>query len=64
MKSDGSGELTPIAHFIANAAGAAIVDAVSQLREPLTTAAGAERRYLVIAPDDHGKIGSAVQVSL
>ena len=60
---EGSGVLTPIANFVANPAGAAIVDAVSALRKPLTTAAGPERRYLVIAPDDDGKIGSAVKVS-
>lgn len=63
MRPDGSGALTLIAHFMSNPAGAAIVDAVSPLRRPLTTDVDADRRYLVIAPEQSGNAGSVVQVS-
>ncbi|RKP45921.1 YncE family protein [Trinickia fusca] len=73
---DGSGSIEPLASFKTNPAGAAIVNALGQIREVVTsntagTSAekGAEagtdkRRYLVIAPSVAGKIGAPVQVQM
>ena len=63
MKADGSGPLTPIAKFMSNPAGAAIVDAVGALRTPLIGSAAESRLYLVVAMDADGKPGSVLQVS-
>ena len=58
--ADGSGALVQLAKFTANPAGAAIVDAVGELRTVLNGTDGAQRRYLVIAKEADGKV---VQVS-
>ncbi|HEY4133447.1 MAG TPA: DUF305 domain-containing protein [Gemmatimonadaceae bacterium] len=47
-KADGSGDVEPLAQFVANAAGAAIVSAVGPLRQLAHTNASTARRYLVI----------------
>ncbi|GLU33727.1 YncE family protein [Trinickia caryophylli] len=60
---DGSGAVTPLADFMTNPAGAAIVNAVGQIRQVVASSAPAhddERRYLVIVPQGLGK--PAVQV--
>ncbi len=59
---DGSGTLEPIANFMTNPAGAAIVTAVGPLRKTVTGNENAPRRYLVIAAINEGKIGPALQV--
>ena len=62
---DGSGNVEPLANFMTNPAGAAIVNAVGQIRQlvtPSTSTAGDKRRYLVIAPQVSGKPGAPVQV--
>lgn len=61
--ADGSGPLESLANFMTNPAGAAIVNAIGQIRQVVTDAgsAGAKRRYLVIAPVVAGKPGTAVQ---
>jgi YVTN family beta-propeller protein len=62
---DGRGRIEPLATFMTNPAGSAIVNAVGQIRQVVTsgTAASADkRRYLVIAPSVSGKPGTAVQV--
>ena len=61
-RADGGGPLEPLSGFMANSAGAAIVNAVGPIRQIVTDAATAERRYLVIAPGIPSKIGAAVQV--
>lgn len=58
----GSGALDPVARFMTNPAGAAIVVAVGPLREAVGDSAGSSRRYLVIAPVSDGRVGAAVQV--
>ena len=63
--SDGSGNIEPLASFMTNPAGSAIVNAVGQIRQlvaPGASAAGDKRRYLVIAPQVSGKPGTPVQV--
>ncbi|WP_409169516.1 YncE family protein [Variovorax sp. H27-G14] len=62
-KPDGSGTLQPLANFMTNPAGAAIVNAIGPIRQQVKDgAAGAARRYLVIAPQAGGKPAAPVQV--
>ena len=61
--ANGSGPLDPLAKFMTNPAGAAIVVAVGPLRKIVAVdAASATRRYLVVATDVDGKPGTVVQV--
>lgn len=60
--ADGTGALEPIAKFVANPAGAAIVTALGPLRKTVQTSADAGRRYLVIAASGPEHIGPIVQV--
>lgn len=67
--ADGSGPITPLANFMTNPAGSAIVDTLGQIRQRIApdandmqTSASDKRRYLVIAPSVDGKPTSAVQV--
>ena len=62
-KADGSGSLEPIAKFMTNPAGAAIVTALGPLRKTVqTSAADGLRRYLVIAGGSVEQPGGVVQV--
>ena len=58
---DGSGKLEPVANFMTNPAGAAIVIAVGPLRQAVGSDS-APRRYLVIADVRDGQPGTPVQV--
>ncbi|SDR20772.1 40-residue YVTN family beta-propeller repeat-containing protein [Paraburkholderia fungorum] len=66
--ADGSGPVEPLARFMTNPAGSAIVDAIGQIRQVVApgpteiSPEGVTRRYLVIAPTVEGKTGNAVQV--
>lgn len=59
---DGSDSLQPLAAFMTNPAGSAIVNATGQIRQIVGSSAKAERRYLVIAPAAATTSGGAVQV--
>ena len=59
---DGSGSLQPLAAFMTNPAGSAIVNATGPIRQIVNDPTTSERRYLVIAPGDATKFGEAVQV--
>jgi YVTN family beta-propeller protein len=61
-QADGGGSLQPLAAFMTNPAGGAIVDASGPIRQIVQGAGKSERRYLVIAPGDASKFGDAVQV--
>jgi YVTN family beta-propeller protein len=61
-RADGSGSVQPLAEFMTNPAGSAIVDATGQIRQIVQNATEAQRRYLMIAPGDESKFGEAVQV--
>jgi len=61
-KIDGSGSVQPLAAFMTNPAGSAIVNAVGPIRQIVQNSATAERRYLIIAPGEPAKFGEAVQV--
>ena len=58
----GDGVLEPLAAFMSNPAGAAIVNTVGPLRQLGRSDAGAGRRYLVIAPRVDGKAQAPVQL--
>ncbi|MGY3620288.1 YncE family protein [Bradyrhizobium sp. USDA 10063] len=60
--ADGSGSLQPLAAFMTNPAGSAIVNATGPIRQIVQDPASSERRYLVIAPGDATTFGEAVQV--
>jgi YVTN family beta-propeller protein len=61
-KPDGSGPLEPVAAFMTNPAGSAVVNAVGPIRQIVRSADKAQRRYLVIVPGTDGKLGAPVQV--
>lgn len=59
---DGNGPVEPLAKFMTNPAGGAIVNAVGPLRQIVTPAAPARsRRYLVIASGQPESVGTVVQ---
>jgi YVTN family beta-propeller protein len=59
---DGSGPLQPLAAFMTNPAGSAIVNAVGPIRQIVDPSAKSERRYLVIAPAAATTVSEAIQV--
>jgi YVTN family beta-propeller protein len=59
---NGSGKLEPVAQFMANPAGAAIVVAVGPLRHAVEGSDAGSRRYLVIADVRDGQPGMPIQV--
>jgi YVTN family beta-propeller protein len=59
---DGGGALEPLAAFTANAAGAAIVNALGPIRQIVRGEGDGPRRYLVIAPGTAAQPGAPVQV--
>ncbi len=60
--ADGSGHLEPLAKFMTNPAGAAIVVTVGPLRRAVQGNEGSQRRFLIIAPLIEDKPGAPVQV--
>jgi YVTN family beta-propeller protein len=60
--ADGSGPLQPLAAFMTNPSGSAIVNAVGQIRQLVDSSAKTEQRYLVIAPGDMTTQGAPVQI--
>jgi YVTN family beta-propeller protein len=59
---DGSGTLQPLAAFMTNPAGSAIVNAAGPIRQIVDQSAAAAKRYLVIASGDAAMPGEAVQI--
>lgn len=60
--ADGTGALQPLANFMTNPAGSAIVNAIGPIRQIVQAERAADRRYLIIAPQSNGTPGSPVQV--
>ena len=58
----GGGPRDPLANFMTNPAGAAIVNAVGPIRQVVQDPAEARRRYLVIVPASATEAEPAVQV--
>lgn len=61
-RADGKGAIQPLAKFMTNPAGSAIVNAVGPIRQLVSSEARGERRYLVIAAGDPTAIGQVRQV--
>jgi YVTN family beta-propeller protein len=61
---DGGGQVEPIAQFMTNPAGAAVVNAVGPIRQIVQPDAPRrdERRYLVVMTSDNGRPGRSVQL--
>jgi YVTN family beta-propeller protein len=59
---DGSGPLQPLAAFMTNPAGSAIVNAAGPIRQIVDQAAKADKRYLVIASGEAAMPGEIVQI--
>jgi YVTN family beta-propeller protein len=60
--ADGSGALQPLASFMTNPAGSAIVNAIGPIRQIVQGEADTPRRYLVIAPAPAAELGKPVQL--
>ena len=60
--ADGSGALQPLAQFMTNPAGGAIVDAIGPIRQIVQPGGDAARRWLAIAPVVDGQPGKPVQL--
>ena len=54
--------LQPLAAFMTNPAGSAIVNAVGPIRQIVDQAAKADKRYLVIAAGEAAMPGETVQI--
>jgi YVTN family beta-propeller protein len=61
-RADGGGVLQPLAAFMTNPAGSAIVNAAGPIRQLVRSAEPGPRRYLVIAPGRPGETGAPVQM--
>jgi hypothetical protein len=59
---DGTGSLEPLAVFMTNPAGSAIVNAIGPIRTIVQRGGPEKRRYLVIAPQVGGINGPPVQI--
>ncbi|MCW2221173.1 YVTN family beta-propeller protein [Bradyrhizobium japonicum] len=59
---DGSGPLQPLAAFMTNPAGSAIVNVAGPIRQIVDRSAADAKRYLVIAAGDAAMPGEAVQI--
>jgi YVTN family beta-propeller protein len=60
--ADGTGPREPLARFMTNPAGSAIVNAVGPIRQVVQGGADAPRRYLVIVPGDATQPSTPVQI--
>jgi YVTN family beta-propeller protein len=63
-QADGGGKLEPLASFMTNPAGAAIVNSIGPIRQVVEVSAPETPRYLVIAPGSPEQLGQAVQVQM
>ena len=62
--ADGSGKLEPLASFMTNPAGSAIVNAVGPIRQIVQNDVATQRRYLVIFPGAPGNLGKPAQLQV
>jgi YVTN family beta-propeller protein len=61
-RADGSGPIEPLASFMTNPAGSAVVNAVGPIRQVVRDRTGEQARYLVIVPGTASEHGAPVQV--
>jgi YVTN family beta-propeller protein len=64
QRADGGGTLQPLANFMTNPAGAAIVNTIGPIRQVVQARDDEQRHYLVIATQDGGRPGPPVQVQV
>ena len=64
QQSDGKGTLEPLAMFMTNPAGSAIVNATGPIRQVVQGEDKIQRRYLVIVPGTAAELGKPVQVQI
>jgi hypothetical protein len=62
QNANGKGKLEPLAAFMTNPAGSAIVNAVGPIRQVVQSEANAPRRYLVIVTGSATELGQPVQI--
>jgi hypothetical protein len=63
-RPDGTGTLQPLASFMTNPAGSAIVNAIGPIRQIVEVKASTMRRYLVIASGSAAHPGPIIQVQV
>ena len=63
-QADGGGALQPLASFVTNATGSAIVNSVGPIRQIVEVKASTMRRYLVIVSGSTARPGTVVQVQV
>ena len=63
-QADGGGTVQPLAAFMSNPAGSAIVNAVGPIRQIVQDNAKSEKRYLIIASGNATKFGAPVQIQM
>jgi YVTN family beta-propeller protein len=63
-RADGAGTLEPLASFMTNPAGSAIVNAIGPIRQIVQGEADSPRRYMVIVPGSATQLGKPVQVQV
>jgi len=63
-RADGGGALQPLAGFMSNPAGAAIVNAVGPIRQVVLGEPNAPRRYLVIVRGTPTALGEVMQIQV
>jgi YVTN family beta-propeller protein len=61
-RPDGGGDVEPLASFVANPAGSAIVNAVGPIRQLVSHPMATQRRYLAIREGTVDKLGPVVQL--
>lgn len=61
-RSDGSGAIEPLARFMTNPTGSAVVNAIGPIRQVVRDASGGRSRFLVIVPGTPTEYGPPVQV--
>ncbi|HTR17928.1 MAG TPA: YncE family protein [Acetobacteraceae bacterium] len=61
-RADGGSVLEPLASFMTNSRGSAIVNAIGPIRQVVQATTNTPRRYLVIAPGTPAQPGSPVQI--
>jgi YVTN family beta-propeller protein len=64
QQPDGKGTLEPLAAFMTNPAGAAIVNAAGPIRQVVQGEDKIPRRYLVIVPGTAAELGKPVQIQI
>jgi hypothetical protein len=63
-KPDGTGQLQPLASFVTNPAGAAIVNAIGPIRQIVQSSVPSTKQYPVIVPGTPDKPGTPAQVQV